>query len=175
MRCGVRTPVHWFLYPAEIGVLSFAGYRGGLEKAFVILAAAARRASIERQLAEIVAAEGLTVRPDPALLDEVTGLVEWPVVLAGAVNEAFMDVPAEALAASMRTHQKYFALLNRDGALAPRFALVANMEAPAGGKRIVAGNERVLRARLADPQFFLDQDPRTKPADPRPAPAEGPP
>src|SRR3546814_4654776 len=80
-----------------------------------------------------------------------------------------MDVPAEALTASMRTHQKYFALSNPDGTLAPRFALVANMEAPDGGKRIVAGNERVLRARLADAKFFWDQDRRTKLADRLPA------
>src|SRR3546814_266279 len=150
LHFGVTTRGHRFLSPAKIEVRSFADYRKGLEKAYVILDAAARRASIERQLDEIVAAEDLTVRPDPALLDEVTGLVEWPVVLAGAVDEAFMDVPAEALTASMRTHQKYFSLLNRDGTLAPRFALVANMEAPDGGKQIVAGNERVLRARRSE-------------------------
>ena len=101
---------------------------------------------------------GLAVREDPALLDEVTGLVEWPVVLLGTIDDAFMDVPDEVLITSMRSHQKYFSLLNADGSLAPRFGVVANMDADDGGAAIVAGNERVLRARLADAKFFWDQD-----------------
>ena len=91
----------------------------------------------------------------------MTGLVEWPVVLMGAIDEAFMEVPPEVLTTAMRTHQKYFALETEDGTLAPRFLVAANMETADGGKAIVAGNERVLRARLADAKFFWDQDRKT--------------
>ena len=103
--------------------------------------------------------KGLTVKPDPGLLDEVTGLVEWPVVLIGRDRRRdSWTLPPEVLATSMRTHQKYFACLNPDGTPAPRFLFVANNVTPDGGKTIVAGNERVLRARLSDARFFWDQD-----------------
>ena len=95
---------------------------------------------------------------DPALLDEVKGLVEWPVPLLGAIDETFMAVPSEVLVTTMRNNQKYLALRDCDGVLAPPFVLVANLEASDGGAAIVAGNERVLRARLWDAQFFWDQD-----------------
>ncbi|MBL8831787.1 MAG: glycine--tRNA ligase subunit beta, partial [Rhodospirillales bacterium] len=101
---------------------------------------------------------GVKLRDDPGLLDEVTGLVEWPVVYAGAIDEKFMDVPAEVLVTSMRSHQKYFATLDADGSLARHFVVVANMETTDGGRMVVAGNERVLRARLSDAKFFWDQD-----------------
>ena len=81
------------------------------------------------------------------LLDEVTGLVEWPVILIGSIDAAFMELPPEVLTTSMREHQKYFALENPDGTLAAKFALAANRETADGGKAVVAGNERVLRAR----------------------------
>jgi glycyl-tRNA synthetase beta chain len=149
---------HRFHAPAEIKVKSFRQYRDKLEKAKVIIDPAVRRARIQDGLTELAAAENLTVREDPALLDEVSGLVEWPVALIGEIDDAFMDVPHEVLTSSMRTHQKYFSLLDKDGALAPRFGMVANIETADGGGRIVAGNERVLRARLADAKFFWDQD-----------------
>ena len=101
---------------------------------------------------------GLAVADDPALLDEVKGLVEWPVPLLAAIDEAFMTVPPEVLVTTMRSNQKYLALRTPDGALARQFVLVANMEASDGGAAIVAGNERVLRARLWDAKFFWDQD-----------------
>ena len=103
------------------------------------------------------------------LLDEVSGLVEWPVPLLGDIDADFMDLPAEALTSSMRAHQKYFSLLDADGALAPRFGFVANMVADDDGAAIVAGNERVLRARLSDAKFFWDQDRRTRLEDRVPA------
>ena len=84
--------------------------------------------------------------------------MEWPVVLIGGIDAEFMDLPPEVLTTAMRSHQKYFTLLNEDGSMAPRFALVSNMETADGGARIVAGNERVLRARLSDARFFWDQD-----------------
>src|SRR6185437_5120359 len=102
---------------------------------------------------------GLELIPDEGLLAEVAGLVEWPVILTGTIEDQFMDVPAEILQTSMRTHQKYFALRDpKTGRMANKFALVANMIAADGGKEIVAGNERVLRARLSDAKFFWDED-----------------
>ncbi len=94
----------------------------------------------------------------PALLDEIKGLVEWPVPLMGSIDEEFMALPAEALVGTMRANQKYLTMRTADGALAPRFVVVANMAASDGGAAIVAGNERVLRARLWDARFFWDQD-----------------
>src|SRR5258708_40268002 len=102
---------------------------------------------------------GIELIEDEGLANEVMGLAEWPVVLIGSIDAEFMDVPPEILQTSMRTHQKYFALRDgKTGKLSRRFALVANMAAQDGGKDIVAGNERVLRARLSDAKFFWDLD-----------------
>ncbi len=149
---------HRFLAPEPFAVTSFADYKRKLEAAKVLLDPADRRARIETELAAQAKNRGLAVKPDPALLDEVTGLVEWPVVLTGAIDPAFMALPPEVLTSSMRAHQKYFSLETPDGKLAPHFGVVANMATADGGKRIVAGNERVLRARLSDAKFFWDQD-----------------
>jgi glycyl-tRNA synthetase beta chain len=102
--------------------------------------------------------EGLALKEDAGLLDEVAGLVEWPVVLAGKIDPAFMDLPDEVLVSSLKAHQKYFSTLDSEGAIAPSFVFVANIEATDGGAAIVDGNERVLAARLADARFFWDQD-----------------
>lgn len=149
----------------DIPLTDIASFKAALLDAHVVLDPAERRARIEAGLAKVAAELGYVVQPDPGLLDEVTGLVEWPVVLAGAIDDAFMTVPPEALTTSMRSHQKYFALSDADGALAPAFAVVANIDSDDGGKRIVAGNERVLRARLSDARFFWDQDRKTPLAD----------
>ena len=102
---------------------------------------------------------GVAVKPDPGLLDEVAGLAEFPVVLAGAIDADFMSLPPEVLQTAMRAHQKYFSCLDpRRARPAPHFLFVANNLAEDGGAAIVAGNERVLRARLADARFFWDQD-----------------
>ncbi len=158
---GCTTQGHRFMAPDTISVTSYDDYATGLERAFVMLDQAKRRQVIEDGLAKLAKQARLSVRDDPALLDEVTGLVEWPVVLLGSIDKEFMDLPAEVLTTAMRSHQKYFSLLKKDGSLAPRFALVSNMETKDGGKQIVAGNERVLRARLADARFFWDQDRKT--------------
>jgi glycyl-tRNA synthetase beta chain len=100
--------------------------------------------------------------PDPGLLEEVAGLAEYPVVLMGAIEPEFMALPPEVLATAMRAHQKYFSCRYPDGRPAPRFLFVANNLAADGGRAIVAGNERVLRARLADARFFWDQDRKTR-------------
>jgi len=158
---GTRTRGHRFLAPDEIEVQQFADYRDQLAKAFVEIDPAKRRHEIRRQADALAAAHQLSLIDDPALLDEVTGLVEWPVALIGRIDDGFMALPPEVLTTSMRAHQKYFALRRPDGALAPRFIVVSNMVTADGGAAIVAGNERVLRARLSDAKFFWDQDRKT--------------
>ncbi len=155
---GDRTRGHRFLAPKEFAVKNFDDYRKKLRDAHVMLDPAERREKIRAGAEALAKQEGLAVRDDVALLDEVTGLVEWPVVLLGKIDEEYMEVPPEVLISSMRAHQKYFSLLDGKGKLAPRFVVVANMVAVDHGKAIIAGNERVLRARLSDARFFWDQD-----------------
>lgn len=155
-----QTGGHRFMAPDRFSVTGFAEYKTKLAAAKVMLDRQERRDRIEGDLAALAKSEGLAVRDDPGLLDEVAGLVEWPIVLAGNIDQQFMDLPAEVLTSSMRSHQKYFSLLSADDTLAPRFGVVANIETADGGAQIVAGNERVLRARLADAKFFWDQDRR---------------
>jgi glycyl-tRNA synthetase beta chain len=160
---GRITRGHRFLAPGEIAVESAADYRAKLAAAHVVLDRTERRAMIEAQLKQKADAERVTVKPDEGLLEEVTGLVEYPVVLMGSIDADFVrplpdGLPPEVLATAMRTHQKYFTCLNQDGTPAPRFLFVANNVTPDGGRTIAAGNERVLRARLSDARFFWDQD-----------------
>ncbi len=159
---GDTTVGHRFMAPARFAVSDFADYAAKLKAAKVLLDPAERRAKILADATAAATKLGVALRDDPGLLDEVTGLVEWPVVYAGAIDAKFMDVPAEVLVTSMRAHQKYFATLNADGSLARHFVVVANMETSDGGKLVVAGNERVLRARLSDAKFFWDQDRKTR-------------
>ncbi|HXE03119.1 MAG TPA: glycine--tRNA ligase subunit beta, partial [Methyloceanibacter sp.] len=155
---GATTGGHRFLSPTVFTVTGFADYRQKLRDARVILRAEDRAKAISLALYERAATADLTIKDDAALLEEVTGLVEWPVVLMGAIDPAFLDLPPEVLTTSMRTHLKYFTCLDREGRLAPRFLLVSNMMADDDGNAIVAGNERVLRARLSDARFFWEQD-----------------
>ena len=159
---GNKTAGHRFLSPAAFTVRDLKDYRAKLARAKVVLDAAERRQRIETGLAQAATKAGLRIQPDESLLEEVTGLVEWPTVLMGAIDPSFMDLPPEVLTTAMRAHQKYFATLDKAGKLAPRFLLVANIDAADGGKAIVAGNERVLKARLADARFFWDQDRKVK-------------
>ncbi len=158
IAAGNLTSGHRFHAGEPFQVRNFADYRDKLRAAHVILDAAERRDIIAGGAAALAQAEGLTVQDDPALLDEVSGLVEWPVPLIGTIDAPFMEVPGEVLTSAMRNHQKYFSLENPDGSLAPRFIVVANLDAPDGGAQITAGNERVLRARLSDARFFWDND-----------------
>jgi glycyl-tRNA synthetase beta chain len=160
---------HRFLSPGAFPVAALADYKHRLKEHYVILDPAERRAEILRQAEAKASEAGLKLRHDEALLDEVTGLVEWPVVLIGRIDEAFMSLPPEVLTGSMRAHQKYFALVDAHGKLAPRFLVVSNMEAKDKGAAIAAGNERVLRARLSDAQFFWDQDRKVRLEDRLPA------
>ena len=161
LRANDATFGHRFMAPARITVTSFADYALKLRDAYVVLDPRERREIIGRRIAALARDEGLTAPDDPGLLDEVSGLVEWPVVLAGSIDAQFMDVPRDVLTTTMRANQKYFALETGGGGLAPRFLLVANIEATDGGAAIVTGNERVLRARLFDAKFFWDQDRKT--------------
>ncbi|MFZ3235251.1 MAG: glycine--tRNA ligase subunit beta, partial [Stellaceae bacterium] len=155
---GRTTRGHRFLSPGAFCAGNAAEYLEKLQHAYVIVDHDQRheliRADLDRRAAEL----GLTVKPDPGLLDEVTGLAEFPVVLAGAIDADFMSLPPEVLQTAMRTHQKYFSCADRDGRPAPHFLFIANNLVEDGGTAIVAGNERVLRARLADARFFWDQD-----------------
>ncbi|HAE03564.1 MAG TPA: glycine--tRNA ligase subunit beta, partial [Rhodospirillaceae bacterium] len=120
---------HRFLSPEPFTVLNFSDYIAKLREAHVVLDPEERKQAILDGLRSAADREGLTVKDDPALLEEVTNLVEYPDVLIGKIDDEFMDVPAEALSTSMRAHQKYFSLIRPDGSLAPRFAVVANMKA----------------------------------------------
>jgi glycyl-tRNA synthetase beta chain len=162
VTAGDKTLGHRFLAPGEITAHTFADYAAKLRKAFVIVDPAERLELIRKGVVDLAAKENLTVREDVGLLNEVIGLVEWPVPLLGTIDAAFMDVPAEVLTSAMRKHQKYFALQTEDGTFSNRFALIANMTATDGGKAIVAGNEKVLRARLSDAKFFWDEDRKAK-------------
>ncbi len=164
-----RTRGHRFLSPAEINVANSSDYVIRLKSAKVIPDPKERRTLIWAQCRDRALREGLTIKPDEGLLDEVTGLVEWPVVLMGKIDQQFMTLPPEVLTTSMRTQQKYFALHDKQGKLAPRFLVVANMDTADKGAQIIAGNERVLRARLSDAIFFWEQDQKVKLADRLPA------
>ena len=155
---GHTTIGHRFLAPQRVPIKDFEDYKAKLHRAFVVLEPDTRRKQIADALQKAATRLQLTLKDDPGLLNEVAGLVEWPTVLVGAIDPVFMALPPEVLTAAMRAHQKYFALLDRNGELAPRFLIVSNMVARDGGRAIVAGNERVLRARLSDAQFFWDQD-----------------
>lgn len=157
---GRTTRGHRFLSPGEICVVNAAEYLERLGAARVVLDQDRRKEIIRKGLEAAAADEGFVLKPDPGLLEEVTGLVEFPVVFAGAIDAEFMTLPSEVLTTAMRTHQKYFYCLQSDGAPAPRFLFVADNAAADQGKTITAGNERVLRARLADARFFWDQDRR---------------
>ncbi|MEH6527380.1 MAG: glycine--tRNA ligase subunit beta [Sneathiella sp.] len=149
---------HRFMAPEALEIKDFADYRVKMKSAFVVLDAADRRTIIKQDATRLATEEGLSLIDDPALISEVAGLVEWPESLIGSIDAQFMDVPQEALISAMRKHQKYFSLQDETGKMAPRFIVVANLRAEDGGTQIVAGNERVLSARLADAKFFWDLD-----------------
>ena len=158
LRAGAATEGHRFMAPDAITVSGVADYKEKLRAARVMLGPAERRTVIREAAEKLANDAGLVLEDDPGLLAENAGLNEWPVPLMGGFDEDFLAVPEEALVSAMRKHQKYFALRDDAGKLAPRFVLVSNIETDDGGAAIVAGNERVLRARLSDSRFFWDQD-----------------
>lgn len=158
IKSGNTTRGHRFMAPAEFAVADFTDYEMKLTEAKVVLDPAKRAHFIHAGAKALAEAEGLTLVEDEALLHEVAGLVEYPVPLIGRIDDEFMSVPQEVLTSTMRANQKYFALHDASGKLAPCFIVVANLEAEDGGKAIVNGNERVLRARFSDARFLWDQD-----------------
>lgn len=159
IAAGTVTYGHRFLAPEAIEVRRFDDYIQALERAKVILDPERRKDVILHDARDLAFARGLDLVEDEGLLDEVSGLVEWPVVLMGSFDEAFLDIPAEAIRATIRANQKCF-VLRKSGSevLAPAFILVSNLVASDGGQAITAGNERVVRARLSDAKFFWETD-----------------
>jgi glycyl-tRNA synthetase beta chain len=159
IAAGNITRGHRFMAPAAFEVRRFEDYRDKLEKARVVLDQARRAEIILADAKNLAFAQGYELVEDAGLLAEVAGLVEWPVVLTGAFEAEFLALPPEVVRATIRNNQKCFVLRDASTArLANRFILVSNMAATDGGKAIVAGNERVIRARLADARFFWDSD-----------------
>jgi glycyl-tRNA synthetase beta chain len=157
---GAATEGHRFMGSGQpFKVSDFAAYEAGLRKHFVVLDAAERRKTIHAKASALCAERGLALVEDEGLLDEVSGLSEWPTPILGDMDPSFLDLPAEVIRTSMRTHQKYFAVHDpKTGVLAPHFVTVANIEAKDGGTAIAQGNARVLSARLNDARFFWDED-----------------
>jgi glycyl-tRNA synthetase beta chain len=152
---------HRFLAPDPFAVKSIAEYEQKLLDHYVVADREKRKWRILGDAKRRAEEHGLVLVPDEPLLEEVAGLVEWPVVLVGSIDNAFMALPSEVRRTTMRANQKYFTLEHPGGKPAPRFVIVANMETEDGGDAIVAGNERVLRARLSDARFFYEQDLKT--------------
>jgi glycyl-tRNA synthetase beta chain len=159
------TEGHRFLAPGAVEVDGLASWLATLRDRKVIPEAAERMRVIQEGIAALAAERGLVIVEDQGLLEEVAGLVEWPVPLLGRIDEAFMDLPPEVMQVSMRVNQRYFALRGPDGKAAPWFAFAANNAALDGGAAIIAGNERVLRARFSDARHFWDLDRRMTLAD----------
>src|SRR5690606_32156820 len=158
VQAGRTSYGHRFLAPGPIELDgSAAGYLDALREAFVIVEPDRRRTAIAAELARVEGETGARVRPDEALIDEVTFLVEYPVAACGSFSREFLDTPEEVIVSAMRSHQRYFAMQRPDGALDSRFVTIAGT-ITADPAVVQHGNERVLAARLADAQFFFRED-----------------
>lgn len=164
IRASNVTYGHRFMAPAAIKVRRFSDYIVALEKAKVVLDPARRREIILADAKTLAFAHGLELVEDEGLLNEVGGLVEWPVVLMGTFDQTFLDIPGEVVRATIRANQKCFVLRDpKTNKLAPGFILTANIEASDGGTAIAAGNGRVVRARLSDALYFWQTDQKDLP------------
>ena len=155
---GDTTAGHRFMAPARFAVSGFDDYAARLKRAFVLIDPAERAEAIWHEATTQAFALGLEAVEDKALLAEVAGLVEWPVVLVGEIGAQFLDLPAEVLQTSMREHQKFFSVRDPKSGRITRFVTVANRETADGGATILAGNRKVLAARLSDAAFFWEND-----------------
>lgn len=167
IEAGQTTYGHRFMAPSEISVRRFEDYEAKLLDAKVVLDPERRKDAILTDAKQLAFAQGFELVEDQNLLDEVAGLVEWPVVLMGSFEPEFLTTPAEVIRATIRNNQKCFVVsdpksTDKTGKLANKFILVANIEATDGGATIIAGNERVIRARLSDAKFFYETDLKTK-------------
>jgi glycyl-tRNA synthetase beta chain len=158
---GKTTHGHRFMDPKQITVNGFEDYEAQLKRAFVVLNAGERADAIWEDAKNQAFANGLEVVEDAGLLREVAGLVEWPVVLMGEIAEDFLGLPPEVLQTSMKEHQKFFSVKNPKTGRIERFITVANRETADNGATILAGNQKVLFARLSDAKFFWENDLRT--------------
>ena len=157
-QAGNQTRGHRFMAPDAFAVSGFEDYDTKLKRAKVILRAEERQAAIWQEAQTQAFALGYSVVEDAGLLAEVAGLVEWPVVLMGKIDEEFLDLPPEVLKTSMKEHQKFFSVANPKTGRIERFVTVANIEAADQGATILKGNQKVLAARLADAKFFWEND-----------------
>jgi len=155
---GSETLGHRFHHPGVITVGNAGDYEAKLRACHVIVSHEERQAIIREGAAKAAASAGLSVIPDEGLVAENAGLTEWPVPLLGGFDPAFLAVPREVIQLTMRTNQKYFAVVDADGKLAPNFICTANIQPTDGGVAIAAGNAKVLAARLSDAKFFWEQD-----------------
>ncbi|EPR09662.1 glycyl-tRNA synthetase subunit beta [Sphingobium indicum IP26] len=162
IKSGYATLGHRFHHPGEITIGGAHDYAEKLRACHVIASHQERQSIIEAKAAEAAAAHGYTVIEDKGLVAENAGLTEWPVPLLGDFDPAFLEVPPEVIQLTLRINQKYFVLRDTSGKLAPAFICTANIEAKDGGAAIVAGNRKVLAARLSDARFFWEQDRKTK-------------
>jgi glycyl-tRNA synthetase beta chain len=163
IEAGQTTFGHRFMAPSAISVRRFEDYEAKLKAAKVVLDPQARKDIILADAKQLAFAQGFELVEDQVLLDEVAGLVEWPVALMGSFDKEFLSIPDEVIRATIRNNQKCFVVSDpKTGKLTNKFILTANIEATDGGKTIVAGNERVIRARLSDAKFFYDTDLKTK-------------
>ncbi|PZU07634.1 MAG: glycine--tRNA ligase subunit beta [Sphingobium sp.] len=165
LRSGFATLGHRFHHPGEITIGGAHDYADKLRACHVIVSHRERQAIIEAKAAQAAAAKGYTVIEDKGLIAENAGLTEWPVPLLGDFDPAFLEVPPEVIQLTLRINQKYFVLRDGAGNLAPAFICTANIEAKDGGAAIIAGNRKVLAARLSDARFFWEQDRKTHLAD----------
>lgn len=167
IAAGQTTFGHRFMAPAPINVRRFEDYQAKLQAAKVVLEPQARKDIISADAKQLAFAQGFELVEDQGLLDEVAGLVEWPVVMMGSFEKEYLSIPGEVIRATIRTNMKCFVVsdpkkTDKTGNLTNKFILTANIEASDGGTTIVAGNERVIRARLSDAKFFYETDLKTK-------------
>ncbi|MEX0350010.1 MAG: glycine--tRNA ligase subunit beta [Paracoccaceae bacterium] len=165
IKAGDSTEGHRFMAPGRLSVTSFEDYEAQLKRAHVVLSPAERADHIWADAQNMAFAAGLEVVDDKGLLAEVAGLVEWPVVLMGQIDAEFLDLPPEVLQTSMKEHQKFFSVKNPKTGRIERFITVANRETADNGATILAGNQKVLSARLADAKFFWENDLRVAKSD----------
>ncbi|WP_171128947.1 MULTISPECIES: glycine--tRNA ligase subunit beta [unclassified Ruegeria] len=165
ITAGDSTQGHRFMAPNRFSVTSFEDYAAKLKRAFVVLSPEERAEHIWNDAQNMAFAAGLEVVEDKGLLAEVAGLVEWPVVLMGQIDDEFLDLPPEVLQTSMKEHQKFFSVKNPKTGRIERFITVANRETADNGATILAGNQKVLSARLADAKFFWENDLRVAKSD----------
>src|SRR6478752_3038384 len=163
IEAGQTTHGHRFMAPDAISVRRFDDYEAKLKAAKVVLDPETRKDIILADARQLAFAQGFELVEDQVLLDEVAGLVEWPVALMGSFDAEYLTIPDEVIRATIRNNQKCFVVSDpKTGKLTNKFVLTANIEASDGGKAIVAGNERVIRARLSDAKFFYETDLKTR-------------